>query len=460
MKLALGILAGLAVTTWFSAAQAQSRTPWEQHDGLEVTAGNPLGLLPFSCAPVIHGDICEYDVATIPSSDDPGWGAAPNGETIGFSYFPSRVCNAPITCMAYGDFTYFQTFVDVPENVAVTTFTIAFSGMDDGSRVTLFNSAHPGGLVVPGSYVYLGGSGTADLGPYVLSGEQNRVVVTQVDDCCTENNLHSAVVVLNGEIVNTGCNSDAECDDGVACTQDICNPDGSCSNPPADADADGSNACEDCDDSDPSVYPGAPEVCDGKDNNCNAACDEDLYVAEVCATVQRGLFGEVADSDIGLSYPTWAAGDYPFTWTGYSADLHRTLTHFDTGFIPSGSIITSATASWYASWAEHHETVNARAILDPWSEATVTWSTAPAFDTGAVLGSFDWFGFGYKSVGVTDYVQGVVDGAIPDFGILLEADLDGSTPGNYQAYFASEASQERRPKLDVCYLPPCDAGCF
>jgi hypothetical protein len=49
--------------------------------------------------------------------------------------------------------------------------------------------------------VYLGGSGTTDLEALVVSGEINRVVVTQVDDCCVENNLNSAIVVLNGEIV-------------------------------------------------------------------------------------------------------------------------------------------------------------------------------------------------------------------------------------------------------------------
>jgi hypothetical protein len=173
------------------------------HDGLEVTPSNPNGLVPFSCSPAQHGDPCEYDVATIPSTGDPGWGPAPDGDVINFS-IPSRVCSAPIGCLAYGDFTYFQTLVNIPADVVVTTFTIAFSGMDDGCRVSIFNSAYPGGLVVPGSYVFLGGSGTTNLKDYVVSGEINRVVVTQVDDCCSENNLRSAIVVLNGEPVIVG----------------------------------------------------------------------------------------------------------------------------------------------------------------------------------------------------------------------------------------------------------------
>lgn len=198
-------LAAASILLMFSASSlmAQTRSPWEMHDGLEVTLANPDGLVPFGCSPAQNGDPCEYDVATIPGASDAGWGPAPDGNIIGFS-IPSRVCNAPNPCLAYGDFTYFQTLVDIPANIIVTTFTIAFSGMDDGCRVTIFNSAYPLGLVVPGSYVFLGGSGTTDLHDYVVSGEVNRVVVTQVDDCCSENNLQSAIVVPNGEPVSVG----------------------------------------------------------------------------------------------------------------------------------------------------------------------------------------------------------------------------------------------------------------
>ncbi len=46
----------------------------------------------------------------------------------------------------------------------------------------------------------------------------------------------------------------------------------------ADEDADGIPACEDCNDSEPSAYPGAEEVCDGMDNDCDGAIDEEVTI--------------------------------------------------------------------------------------------------------------------------------------------------------------------------------------
>jgi len=43
-----------------------------------------------------------------------------------------------------------------------------------------------------------------------------------------------------------------------------------------DGDGDGFGACEECNDNDPLSYPGAPETCDGQDNDCDGLWDEDV----------------------------------------------------------------------------------------------------------------------------------------------------------------------------------------
>ena len=57
-----------------------------------------------------------------------------------------------------------------------------------------------------------------------------------------------------------------------------------------DRDGDGSPASEDCDDSDADVYPGAVELCDGFDNDCDSEIDEDGFA--VFADVDGDGFGD------------------------------------------------------------------------------------------------------------------------------------------------------------------------
>ena len=47
---------------------------------------------------------------------------------------------------------------------------------------------------------------------------------------------------------------------------------------PLDEDGDGYDSSEDCDDADASVRPGAVEICDGVDNDCDDQIDEDVLV--------------------------------------------------------------------------------------------------------------------------------------------------------------------------------------
>ncbi len=57
---------------------------------------------------------------------------------------------------------------------------------------------------------------------------------------------------------------------------------------PVDEDEDGVVAADDCDDGDATVFPGAPELCDRRDNDCDGGVDNGL-AASVGATGYRSL---------------------------------------------------------------------------------------------------------------------------------------------------------------------------
>jgi hypothetical protein len=97
-----------------------------------------------------------------------------------------------------------------------------------------------------------------------------------------------------------------DCNDGVACTIDLCDESlGGCFNVPQDRDGDGftdpSCGGDDCDDSNPTVFPGAFEVCT---NMVDDDCDFDLDCDDAscasgppCSCTMRELCGAMMDAD-------------------------------------------------------------------------------------------------------------------------------------------------------------------
>jgi len=77
-----------------------------------------------------------------------------------------------------------------------------------------------------------------------------------------------------------------ECDgDGPECTGRCCEPGydcqrGECVDAAQDLDGDGYIAHRDCDDYDPDTYPGAQELCDRRDNDCDGVVDDGVRDAD------------------------------------------------------------------------------------------------------------------------------------------------------------------------------------
>jgi hypothetical protein len=91
-----------------------------------------------------------------------------------------------------------------------------------------------------------------------------------------------------------------------------------------DLDADGffgepdCGTLRDCNDSSAATYPGAPEICDGYDNDCDAELDDDSAFDSICDLPDRigGALG-VTDAGAvphGLPSLVWTGAEYRVSW--------------------------------------------------------------------------------------------------------------------------------------------------
>ena len=79
---------------------------------------------------------------------------------------------------------------------------------------------------------------------------------------------------------------------------------------PVDADGDGSIADDDCNDADAAVFPGAIELCDGVDNNCDVLIDNDASDAQpYYADGDGDGFGAAATALLGCDAPSGFVAD-------------------------------------------------------------------------------------------------------------------------------------------------------
>lgn len=71
---------------------------------------------------------------------------------------------------------------------------------------------------------------------------------------------------------------------------------------PLDDDADGFDITTDCDDQNADSYPGAPELCDTRDNDCDGTADNGNYTEEVCDGADNNCDGQIDEGTRLTSY--------------------------------------------------------------------------------------------------------------------------------------------------------------
>ena len=177
-----------------------------------------------------------------------------------------------------------------------------------------------------------------------------------IDECATNNGGCSA----NATCTNTAGSRTCACKSGYSGDGSTCNAPGagckwSCTTPgcaqvalDSDADGHGSSACaaapgDDCDDTQSAIYPGASELCDGLDNDCDRKIDLSDGLALVGAVQDLPSLNHAAVAAVSND------GSFGLVGTSSSASglFYGSISKTGVGSVSSGTIFSPAATTAY-----------------------------------------------------------------------------------------------------------------
>ncbi|MBC7237417.1 MAG: DNRLRE domain-containing protein [Chloroflexi bacterium] len=168
----------------------------------------------------------------------------------------------------------------------------------------------------------------------------------------------------------------------------------------------------------------------------------------------------VADASVLQGYPSSNVGDTSDMWAGYDEYLDpfgrivRSLVRFDLVSLPDRISVVSATLrlnlvrSW--DYPDTARPITVCRVISDWSEALVTWRTAPACAEaygGAV--EIVHSGWGWYEWDVTALVRAWLSGTYPNYGIMVRGPEVSGYDSSWRGFSTREGDYP--PELVVSY---------
>ncbi len=242
------------------------------------------------------------------------------------------------------------------------------------------------------------------------------------------------------------CGSNAECDDGDACTTDTCD-DGACTNEP--------------------VVCGEGEVCNEATGSC--ALTSTIMFQEGMdsyAGTEDTFLQVAAPGNVNGASEIWEWDDDDpsggVVEPNYGMIRFGNIFGAGPGLIPAGSQIVSATMT-YTVFDEGF-TASMREVLVDWDESdSLTDVCGGSCDEGSEFGAAEVASvpgpIGTHNVDVTASLQAWSDAPATNFGWFFISQTDVGTGGGVQARSSEYvATPSERPKLTIVYVAGCDTS--
>ncbi|MCC8435492.1 DNRLRE domain-containing protein [Brevibacillus sp. M2.1A] len=135
-----------------------------------------------------------------------------------------------------------------------------------------------------------------------------------------------------------------------------------------------------------------------------------------------------------------------------SNGLQRSFLKFDLGLIPNDAIINNATLNLYTSPTVSGRTIEIHKVTSDWIDTSVTWNSAPGFDSSISTTAITGSTVGTMNFNITGLVQTWVNGVSPNYGMALKD--SNETGSNNATVFNSTEASSNKPTIIIDYSIP------